>query len=299
MPVNQYFNNQIYAKREQSVYAGLADDVCRMWGEDVYYIPRVSSESLDLIYGEDVLKHFEDAYLVAVYQENNSQYMGGGMVFSKMGIEIQNDINIYISEPEFAKYVRDNNGQERPNEGDLIYVPQLNKVGELYEIKYVDDNSDFSLFGKRQAFYYKLNLEKFRYSNERIDTGIEEIDNVQSNHAYAKSFNYTDLEGEIESFDIVYQSPDGTVENLTARGTITNIDPCCKIFTLMEIAGQFKDNEKCYVFDSDTTLTILVDSDDKSHDQPRAVENNQLINLESKVAITDSDNATGVIGNFK
>ena len=299
MPVSQYFNNYIHSKNEQSMYMTLADDVIKMWGNDVYYIPRESSESLDLIYGEDVLKYFDKAYLVAVYQENNNQYMGAGLMFSRMGIEIQNEVVVYISEVEFAKYVRDNNNQLRPQEGDLIYIPQLNKVGELYEIKYVNDNSDFNIFGKRMPHYYKMNLAKFRYSNERISTGIDEIDQIQVEHAYSKTFFYKDMEGEFESFDIVYQSPDGSVENLTARGTVTTIDNCCNSFTLMEIAGQFKNNEPAYVFDSDTTFTLSFDADDKSHDQPKAVENNQIINLESKIAVTDSDNATGVIGNFK
>ena len=300
MPTNHYFNNYIHNKTEHSVHMMLVDELIRNWGYDCYYIPRGNKGNEDLIFGEDVLKYFDQAYLLSAYQENSTQYMGEQAIFSRFGLEIRNEINIFISEIEFEKCVRSNNNQIRPHEGDLIYVPQLNKVGELYEIRYVNDNSSFSIFGKRQAHFYKLNLEKFKYSNENISTGVEEIDQIKLDHAYSKEMYYEDFDGHIEPFDIIYQSPDGTVENLTAKGTVTNVDECCKSFVMLDIAGEFKDKEPAYILDTEYSFILRNNIDDLTHAQENAgTVDNQLINMESKISVTKSTNGSGIIGTWE
>ena len=59
----------------------------------------------------------------------------------------------------------------RPNEGDLIYYP-LTKG--LFEIKFVKHQEPFYQLGK--LYTYKLDIELFQYSSEKINTGIPEVD---------------------------------------------------------------------------------------------------------------------------
>jgi hypothetical protein len=59
----------------------------------------------------------------------------------------------------------------RPCEGDLIYFP-LTKG--LFEIKFVKHQDPFYQLGK--LYVFKLQVELFQYSSEKIDTGITEID---------------------------------------------------------------------------------------------------------------------------
>jgi hypothetical protein len=66
----------------------------------------------------------------------------------------------------------------------LIYVPFLSQTGELYEIRYVNYSESFYVLGNKYPYFYKLELEKFKYSQETIDVGIEQIDNVVAENAY-------------------------------------------------------------------------------------------------------------------
>ena len=62
----------------------------------------------------------------------------------------------------------------RPAEGDLIWFPMVDK---LFEIKFVEHEAVFYQMGRLQT--YDLRCELFTYSNERIDTGISEIDAIE------------------------------------------------------------------------------------------------------------------------
>lgn len=66
----------------------------------------------------------------------------------------------------------------RPNEGDLIYFP-LNR--KCFQIKFVNKFEMFYQFGALQT--WELTCELFEYSNERISTGIPEIDILQKNYS--------------------------------------------------------------------------------------------------------------------
>ena len=60
---------------------------------------------------------------------------------------------------------------DRPREGDLIWFP----LGEkLFEIKYVEHEQPFYQLEKN--YVYQLRCELFRYEDEVIDTGVEDID---------------------------------------------------------------------------------------------------------------------------
>ena len=63
----------------------------------------------------------------------------------------------------------------RPQEGDLIFFPLVNKI---FEIKYVEHEDIFYQTGRLQS--YDLRCELFKYSSEQIRTGNTDIDSIET-----------------------------------------------------------------------------------------------------------------------
>ena len=63
---------------------------------------------------------------------------------------------------------------DRPQEGDLVYHPIL---GKMFQINFVDHDQPFHQLDNNPV--YKLRCQQFEYSQERIDTGITELDNIE------------------------------------------------------------------------------------------------------------------------
>jgi hypothetical protein len=152
-------------------------------GVDCYYIPNNNESARDLIYGEDPLKKFTAAYPLELYITNVDGYEGEREFFSKFGLEIRNNMSVIISKRSFSRWVPQDR-YIRPREGDLIYIPFLAQTGELYEIKYVNFSEAFYVLGNKYPYFYKLELEKFKYSQETIDTGIPSVDDTVFQDAY-------------------------------------------------------------------------------------------------------------------
>ena len=64
---------------------------------------------------------------------------------------------------------------DRPQEGDLIYTPILKK---MFEISFVDHDDPFHQLDNNPV--YKLRCKQYEYSQEVIDTGITEVDAVET-----------------------------------------------------------------------------------------------------------------------
>ncbi len=176
-----YFNN-FNSSPEQRLIEDLMIETIKINGVDCYYIPNINESARDLLYGEDPLKKFTAAYPLEMYITNVDGYEGEREFFSKFGLEIRNNMSVIVSKRSFARWVPQT--YVRPREGDLIYVPFLSQTGELYEIRYVNYSEAFYVLGNKYPYFYKLELEKFKYSQETIDVGIEDVDNVVAQDAY-------------------------------------------------------------------------------------------------------------------
>ncbi len=64
---------------------------------------------------------------------------------------------------------------DRPQEGDIIFTPILNK---LFEISFVDHDDPFHQLDNNPV--YKLRCKQYEYSQEAIDTGITVLDNIET-----------------------------------------------------------------------------------------------------------------------
>ena len=179
MPTNVFFNHAV--QTEQHLYEDLVVEALRMYGHNVFYLPRQIIEE-DSILNEDVQSKFGDSYQVEMYIENTDGFEGEGDLMSKFGVQIRDQATFIISLRTWERFVSlDSNlaTSFRPNEGDLIYFPLS---GSMFEIKFVEHEDPFYQVGK--LFVFKLTCELFEYSQEDFDTGIGDIDIIEDEQAY-------------------------------------------------------------------------------------------------------------------
>jgi|TARA_B100002019_G_scaffold205468_1_gene178213 hypothetical protein len=167
---------------EQGLVEDLVIEQIKMFGKDVYYIPRTLVNE-DTVFGEDSLSSFNGAHLIEAYIEDAGGFRGDGDVFSKFGVRISDQVTFIISRSRFTAAVDDNATlivEGRPNEGDLVYLPLANKI---FEIQYVEHEVPFYQLG--QNYVWGLRCELFEYSDEDIDTGVAAVDAIETTFANA------------------------------------------------------------------------------------------------------------------
>lgn len=177
MAINQYFTHGNFA--EQRLVQDIINEQLRMYGIDVYYLPRVFLTT-DTIIRENILAKFTDHYIIEAYLNNYDGFGPNGDVLGKFGIQVTDTLRLIISREKFEDFISpimEANPEEfynlttRPREGDLIYFP-LNDT--IYEIKFVENEVNFYQLNK--LYTYELNCEPFMFEDEQFNTSIEEID---------------------------------------------------------------------------------------------------------------------------
>ena len=235
----------------------------QMMGHNIYYVPRESFDEGDMVFGEYSKSAFNKAYLIEAYLSNVTGHEGQGDFFSKFGLEIRDTDTFVLSRRSFLN-ILPGSIRMRPREGDLLYVPVLHK---MYEIKFVEQELMFHSLGKRLPFVYELRCEAFRSSQEPINTGIEEIDQVGIDNNYTISLKLTPgiIADDYYVGEQVYQSPDGTLANSTASGTVTQWMASNDTIWLYNIVGEFQNNANIIGNTSRANYSILlVDEYDQS-----------------------------------
>ena len=241
MATSQYFN--LYGSRpDQKIIEDLIVESIKIMGFNAYYLPNDNDAARDLFYGEDPVKKFNTAFPLEMYLSNATEYNGDREMFTKFGLEIRNQVSVIVSKRTFSQRVPQNTFT-RPREGDLIYIPILNGQGELYEIKFTNQTKDFFQLGRKLPYFYELDLEKFKYSQEVISTGIPDIDIVVYDSAYTIHLNTGTGSGTYNLQELVFQSPDNTYANATAVATIQSWVPSASQMAVTNISGVFADGQ--------------------------------------------------------
>ena len=177
MALNPFF--QQGSSGERSLVQSLINEQLKMYGVDIHYMPRkYVSEST--ILKEVTQSKFDDAYPLEAYIDNFDGYGDNPTMLSKFGIQATNEVTLIISKERFETYISPLMKNEeniklstRPKEGDLIYFPLGDRI---FEIKYVEHEKPFYVL--KDTYVYELRCELFRYEDEVIDTGVEEIDDT-------------------------------------------------------------------------------------------------------------------------
>ena len=205
MPTNVFFNHAV--QTEQHLYEDLVVEALRMYGHNVFYLPREVIEE-DSILNEDVQSKFGDSYQVEMYIENTDGFEGEGDLMSKFGVQIRDQATFIMSLRTWERFISldDNLATSfRPNEGDLIYFPLS---GSMFEIKFVEHEDPFYQVGK--LFVFKMTCELFEYSQEDFDTGIGDIDLIEDEQAYTTVMTMASGNGQNYVVN----------ENITKSGTV-------------------------------------------------------------------------------
>ena len=206
MPTNVYFDTGTTS--EQRLYEDLIIEQLKIYGQDVYYLPRKIANK-DTIFGEDPASSFDDSYIIEMFVDNVDGYMGEQEIIKKFGLELRDDIVFTLSKLRWETLIKNNSDltAERPQEGDLVYFPTTNA---FFEIQFVEHEQPF--YQQSALPVYKLSCTRFEYSSERLDTGISTIDSVETSLSTDTMQFQFSLENETGS--VVLESSIGAIDYL-------------------------------------------------------------------------------------
>ena len=178
MATNPYISQKY--RPEQNLYEDILIESIQFYGQDVYYLPREVVERED-IFLDSIQSKFSDAYKVEVYIESTEAFDGEGDLFTKFGIELRDQATFVIARRRWRELVGDRlaANQFRPREGDVIYLPLSES---LFEVKKVETETPFYQLSQLPVF--RMQCELFEFSDEDFDTGMVEIDIVESESAF-------------------------------------------------------------------------------------------------------------------
>ena len=245
MPTSVYFNNfptdQITS--EQLLVEDLVIEAMQIHGMDVYYLPRTSRDSVDMLYGEDTLKQYVTAYPIEMYLENVSGMDGEGDFISKFGLEIRDELSLLVSRRRF-KYATGASNLIRPREGDLIYIPLIQNFFEITFVEHENDQAMFYTLGRGRGgnvYVYALKMKQFVFSEEVINTGNEEIDEqIRDSYARTQLSLLAGGSGTFVADEIVYQGT--TLANATFQSIVYSWAPTTRKLDVIRTIGTYANN---------------------------------------------------------
>ena len=197
-----YFSHGTHA--EKRLYEDLIIEQLKVFGHDVYYMPR-EELSRDDVLGNTTDK-FTDAYSIEMYVEDVNGFAGQGDLVGKFGIEVRDELTFVVSRRQFEILVEQPDNTlsiNRPREGDVIFFPLNNK---MYTVNFVEHEPVFYQMGSLQT--YDLRCELFEFSNERFETGIPEVDDVfkplitTGDDAVANNYTLQEVDNFADNFTI-------------------------------------------------------------------------------------------------
>lgn len=175
---NKYFN--WYNKNQEwDLYNCLADESIEQYGIQCIYLPKHARKD-DRLFGETQGTYFDSEYSfeITMYLEDPMSFTEDEM-YSKFGLSVNNRVTLFVQQDRLIKEIGD-----EPFFGDLIYVPMFNR---LFEVSNPEEKTSFFLFGRLMT--YALKCELYKYSQATMNTGIEEVDNLEGETAQKPELN--------------------------------------------------------------------------------------------------------------
>lgn len=293
MPTSHYFPlNYGGFKGEQNLVQDLADEQIKLFGTDVYYLPRKlykDDQLNDVIYSE-----FSQKLVIEMLMQNIEGF-GNSELVSKFGLKVTDEINFMVSRrrwEEESVRLRDVDNIVRPLEGDLIFFP-LTK--DLYEIKFVEVEAAFHQLGK--LYFYKITAEIYEMGNENIDTGIAEIDLIEEILTPGIDLVMVDGSGtdNFSKGEIVTGGTSGTT------ATVSKWDAPTRTLTLITRDGTFVEGETITGSDSGAVWTTetfsTLEDPNTDYDDNKYIEQgaDEILDFTEKNPFGEYGNYTGSI----
>ena len=179
MALSKFFSHSKYVQNTNEHYLvqSMIDESIKNFGIDVQYLPRTQN-NIDTILNDAETSSFSTAYTMEVYL-GTLEGFGGQDQIGQFGFEVRDTADFIISMKTFDTIVTTADSTIlRPREGDLIYLP-FSK--QLFELTFVEDEQPFFQLGKN--YVYQVSTALFRYEDEDFDTGIADVDVIETNLA--------------------------------------------------------------------------------------------------------------------
>ena len=246
MAVNKHFHTSNVAAiaTEQNLYRDLVTEAIQIYGHDVFYIDR-TLVAKDTILGEDSLSAFRNATKIEMYMENaDGGFAGEREIINQFGLQNLSEATFVVSKQQFQGktgqitieegttsgeggsillesgsistsklegenyYIiqeTDATDSDRPYEGDAVYHPILKK---LFQVNFVDHDEPFFQLDNNPV--YKLRCRLFDYSSEVLDTGVTDIDAIETALTVSTSdFQFTMEQDSATVNALLLESEDG------------------------------------------------------------------------------------------
>ena len=226
MATNSYFRT-FDARNEQELLHSLTQESIQIYGHDVSYIPRTLVNT-DTVLGEDSISEYKDAYSVEMYIKSVDGFEGEGDLISKFGLEVRDQIVFSLARRAWE-------GLDlgvRPKEGDLVYFPLTSK---LFQIMFVEHETPFYQTGALPTF--DLTCELFVYSDEKMDTDVDEIDVIEQKQSFVRTFELSSVSGTFQEGETV------TGGTSAITGEVVRCDSSTSYLYLINMTGSFTLNE--------------------------------------------------------
>ena len=231
MATNHYFNHYGENTPDQRLIESLIIESIKVYGIDVHYMPRTLINE-DSLYGEDRLSQFKDQRIIEMYIRNVDGFGGDGTFVSNFGLEVRDQITLTVSKRRFKELNFETNGRDvEPKAGDLIYFPLTDG---LFTILDVQATNIFYQTGTLQSF--DLVCELFSYSDEKIDTGIEEIDDIEEQQSFVRTFELASSPAVSGTFQVGETVTGGTSAK---TGEVAKWDASIRYLYLINMTGNF------------------------------------------------------------
>ena len=252
MALNPYFTQGTTG--EQNLVQDLINEQLKMYGVDIFYLPRKYLTTNSVI-REVVQSKFDVAYPLEAYVDNYDEFSGGPNLLTKFGIQSQDEVRLIISRERFENYITplienqtDVKLSTRPKNGDLIWFPLDDRVYEIKDIEYAKP-----YYQLQDLYVYELYCELFRYEDEVIATGIDEIDD---------NLVGDDTDGTTEDGINTIQGPTQTLTMVgtgvtAAAYTSVILQGGLRTITLTNRGGGYSENPTVAISSAPTTNNII------------------------------------------
>lgn len=267
---NYYIRDNV--RSEQNLYEDIVIESLKIYGQDVYYLPRETVYE-DRVFGDEVPARYSSSYKIEMYIDNVEGFDGEGDLFTRFGVEIRDEATFVVSRRRWSQVVAGDNQitTDRPREGDLIYLTLSNS---MFQITHVEHEMPFYQLSNLPV--YKCRAQLFDYNSEDFDTGVDTIQKIEEAHGYtyllkilgaslnnrkpvlpdtiitqnqsgvlvtAEVAKYSDSDGLIHAINL--STSDGTWRLFSADSTIT-VDSATNIHTLETVSelNKLSENEQ-------------------------------------------------------
>lgn len=243
-----YFPQHGGVTTEQTLVQSLIDEQIKLFGTDVYYLPRSTVKDMTL----DDIKYseFKTQYMIEMFLVNVEGFGSPSEFISKFGLRVTDEIQFVVSKNRWSQIF--NNFADitevdgRPNEGDLIYYPLTE---DLYEIKFVEREAPFYQLGK--TYIFQMTAEIYEIGDDKFETGAPEIDVIEEMFSPSVSIQMdVNGTGDYSLSEIVT----GSVTGVTAE--VSFWDRVSNVLTLINRTGNFNAGENLTGTDSGTVRAV-------------------------------------------